>query len=55
MQEISDMFKSVDMLIKSCDVDYGLIRKETIDENLFNDYDFLLNGIAISFNSILAY
>ncbi len=39
MQEISDMFKTVDMLIKSCDVDYGLIRKETIDENLFNDYD----------------
>ncbi len=26
MQEISDMFKTVDMLIKSCDVDYGLIR-----------------------------
>ncbi len=54
MQDIKDIFKTVDMLFQSCDIDYTLLKGYKLDEELFNDYDkqrvvnsFLFNYIKI--------
>jgi len=39
MQDIKDIFKTVDMLFQSCDIDYTLLKGYKLDEELFNDYD----------------
>lgn len=54
MQKIKDIFKTVDMLFQSCDIDYSLLKGFKLDEELFNDYNkqrvvnsFLFNYIKI--------
>lgn len=54
MQVLKEDFAILDLLIKSCDIDFGILRESNIDRNFFSDYSnqrivnsFLFNYIKI--------
>lgn len=54
MSDLTEVFKTIDLLIKSCEIDYLELKKHKIDEMFFADYgnqrvinSFLFNFIKI--------
>jgi len=54
MSELTEVFKTIDLLLKSCEIDYLELKKHKIDELFFTDYgnqriinSFLFNFIKI--------
>lgn len=54
MQVLKEDFAILDLLIKSCDIDFGILRESNIDRNFFSDYSnqrivnsFLFNYLKI--------
>jgi len=54
MQELKELFKIIDMMIKSCDIDYNLLKDMDIDADFFEDYDNvrIVNSFLFNFSKI---
>ncbi len=54
MQELKEIFISIDKLIESCNIDYRELKSKNIDENFFEDYSNqrLLNSFLFNFIKI---
>jgi hypothetical protein len=54
MQELKDIFSTIDQLIQSCDLDYVELEAINIDDSLFNEYynQRLVNSFLFSFIKI---
>ncbi len=54
MQELKDIFSTIDQLIQSCDRDYVELKAKDINDSLFNDFynQRLVNSFLFSFIKI---
>lgn len=54
MQELKDIFNTIDQLIQSCDLDYVELETKDIDDSLFNEFynQRLVNSFLFSFIKI---
>jgi len=53
-EELKSVFNICDTMIKNCDIDYNLLRKMSIDENFFKEYDNtrIVNSFLFTFSRL---
>ncbi len=53
-EELKSIFNICDTMIKNCDIDYDLLRKTSIDENFFEEYENtrVVNSFLFTFSKL---